>query len=811
MPGGRGGLGPRGFLTEEEKANIPKVTRGLLLRILSYLKPYRLQFLLVFVTILASSVIGLLPSIITGRIVDDALVGQDLSLLIRLLLYALLALSLSQLIGMAQSYLNAWISQRIIFDMKNQMYRHLEYMPHAFFLSEKQGDIITRMNTDISGVSSVISGTLSSIVSNTAVIVTTIIALFSMSIPLALVGIAVIPLLILPTRSAGKKRYALLTLSQAKNDEMNQMLNETLSVSGSLLVKLFGREQKEYERFVRINEEATNLSLKEARSGKLFFVLMGMFTQIGPLLIYFAGGVLIIKNLDPALTVGMITATVSLINRLYRPVESLLNIQVDFTRSLALFTRIFDYLDRENTIQSPKDGQKPDIANQAVTYDHVRFGYDPENPILTDVSFTVPGGKMYAIVGPSGSGKSTIVNLIPRLYDVQAGSVSIAGTDVRSFDLEYLRGNIGVVTQDTYLFNGTIMENLLYAKEDATPEEIQEACRIASIHDFIVSMPDGYQTVVGNRGLKLSGGEKQRLSIARVILKNPKILILDEATSALDSISENAIQSALESLMAGRTSIVIAHRLSTILKADRILVVSDGTIREQGSHEELLSRGGTYKELYETQFRPALEYEEAHKKEGLHVEALSTVYHARLLKEEDISDVYGLHRSNRRYYRQEGVKPWQRDLTDVITRFPGDSGSEAKGAAAGNSGLEARSAGADGSPSDAQGKPYFVGFYDNEDRLTAILDLTVGYPEKGSAFISWFMVDALQQRRGIGSQLFADIRAALKSQGISRLFVGVRPRNTDAAAFWKTQGFAAAGAHGSAPGDQETVILVRDI
>ena len=690
MAGPGRGMGPRGFLTDEEKKNMPKVSGALIKRILSYLKPYWLQFLLVFGAILLSSVLGLLPSIITGRIVDEALVGRNMTLLIKLLILAFVTLAGSQVISVLESYINAWISQRIIFDMKNQMYDHLQHMPHAFFTSEKQGDIITRMNTDISGVSSVISGTLSSIVSNIATVVTTLVALFTMSWKLAIIGIVVIPLLVIPTKSVGKTRWKILSDSQAKNDEMNQMLNETLSVSGSLLVKLFGREQKEYERFVRINEEATNLSLKEARSGKLFFVLMGMFTQIGPLLIYFAGGVLIIKNLDPALTVGMITATVSLINRLYRPVESLLNIQVDFTRSLALFTRIFDYLDRENTIQSPKDGQKPDIANQAVTYDHVRFGYDPENPILTDVSFTVPGGKMYAIVGPSGSGKSTIVNLIPRLYDVQAGSVSIAGTDVRSFDLEYLRGNIGVVTQDTYLFNGTIMENLLYAKEDATPEEIQEACRIASIHDFIVSMPDGYQTVVGNRGLKLSGGEKQRLSIARVILKNPKILILDEATSALDSISENAIQSALESLMAGRTSIVIAHRLSTILKADRILVVSDGTIREQGSHEELLSRGGTYKELYETQFRPALEYEEAHKKEGLHVEALSTVYHARLLKEEDISDVYGLHRSNRRYYRQEGVKPWQRDLTDVITRFPGDPASEV------------RSAGADGSPSDAQ-------------------------------------------------------------------------------------------------------------
>ena len=603
------GLGPRGFLTDEEKQNMPKVNSALIRRILAYLVPYRLQFVLVFVTILMSAVLGLLPSIITGRIVDEALVGKNMALLIWLLILAFVTLSASQVISVLESYINAWISQRIIFDMKNQMYDHLQHMPHAFFTSEKQGDIITRMNTDISGVSTVISGTLSSIVSNIATVATSLVALFTMSWQLALVGIVVIPLLILPTKKVGKKRYALLTDSQAKNDEMNQLINETLSVSGSLLVKLFTREEREYERFVEVNEEVTRLSLKEQQSGRWFRVAMGMFTQLGPLLIYFAGGYFIITRADPGLTVGTITASVSLVNRLYRPVESLLNIHVDFTRSLALFTRIFDYFDMENPIRSPENGAKPDVTEGDIVYDHVAFSYDPEKPLLTDISFTVPAGKMYAIVGPSGSGKSTIVNLIPRLYDVLGGSVKIAGVDVRDFDLKFLRSQIGVVTQDSYLFNGTIRENLLYAKEDATQEELDAACYIANLNDFISSQPDGYETVVGNRGLKLSGGEKQRLSIARVILKDPKILILDEATSALDSITENAIQEALEALMEGRTSIVIAHRLSTILKADEILVVKDGTIAEQGSHEELLAQGGTYRELYETQFRKILEIE----------------------------------------------------------------------------------------------------------------------------------------------------------------------------------------------------------
>ena len=609
MPPSGHGRAPRGFLTDEEKANKPKVTGALLRRILSYLKPYWFQFLMVFAAILLSATVGLLPSIITGRIVDEALVGRNMQLLIRLLVMAFVTLAGSQVIGVIESYINAWISQRIIFDMKNQMYDHLQHMPHSFFTSERQGDIITRMNTDISGVSSVISGTLSSVVSNVATVVTTLIALFTMSWQLAIVGIVVIPLLILPTKSVGRTRWQLLSESQAKTDEMNQLVNETLSVSGSLLVKLFTREKQEYDRFVAVNEEVTQLSLKEQRSGKWFRVVMGMFTQLGPLLIYFAGGWLIISRTDPGLTVGTITATVALVNRLYRPVESLLDIQVSFTRSLALFTRIFDYFDMVNPIVSPKNPIRPVLKDADIVFDHVSFSYSPDKPLLTDINFTVPKGKMYAVVGPSGSGKSTIVNLIPRLYDVTGGRVVVGRVDVRDCDLAYLRGGIGMVTQDTYLFNGTIRENLLYAKPDATREEIEAACRTASIHDFIMSQPDGYDTQVGNRGLKLSGGEKQRLSIARVMLKDPKILILDEATSALDSISENAIQEALEIMMRGRTSIVIAHRLSTILKADRIMVVKDGVIAEEGTHDELLSKNGVYRELYETQFRLVLDRE----------------------------------------------------------------------------------------------------------------------------------------------------------------------------------------------------------
>ena len=609
MPGMRG-MGPRGFLTDEEKQNVPKITKELIFRILKYLTPYWFQLLIVFAIIIISSVLGLLPSLITARIIDQAILGKDMELLIKLVFLAILTLFLSNVVGVLESYINSWVSQRIVYDMKNEMFRHLQTMPHSFFTSEKQGDIITRMNSDISGVAGVISSVLTNIISNICTVVTTIVALFNIDIRLSIIGILVIPLLVLPTRSAGKNRWQLLSQAQAKQDELNDIINESLSVSGSLLIKLFTQERNINERFDNVNKEVTSLSVKESRAGSWFRVVMGIFTNLGPLLIYLAGGYLIIRMNNTAVTVGTITATVNMINRLYRPVESLMNVSVTMTRSMALFTRIFNYLDMEPGVKNAPTVIRPVLTERTdISYENVEFYYSEDVPLIKDLSFKVPTGKMYAIVGPSGSGKSTVVNLLPRLYDVKGGAVRINGYDVRDIELSYLRSNIGMVTQEAYMFNGTIKENLLFAKADATQEEIENACRIANIHDFIVSQPDGYDTQVGNRGLKLSGGEKQRLSIARVILKDPKILILDEATSALDSISESSIQNALDILMKGRTSIVIAHRLSTILQADRILVISDGKIAEEGTHEELIAMNGVYKQLYETQFRKVIEME----------------------------------------------------------------------------------------------------------------------------------------------------------------------------------------------------------
>ncbi len=603
---------PRGFLTEEEKANMPKVTKDLLKRILSYLLPYKWHFLLVFAALCVSAVLGLFPSVIIGKIVDTIVNSPNnagVKSLISLIVLAFIVTATSQILIILEQYINTWISQKIIFDMRNQLYSHLQTMPHAFFLGEKQGDIITRMNSDINGVSAVVSGTLTSVVSNALIVIASAGYLFYTDWRMALVGVAVMPLLLFPTRYISKKRWKLVSEAQDKYDGLNQQINETLSVSGSMLVKLFTKEKNEYDKFENINSQVTAITIKEQRAGSWFRVIMGLVMQSAPLVIYFVGGIFIIKGVNGTLSVGDITVIVALINKMSMPIRNLLDVHVSFVRSLALFTRIFDYLDRKSDIINCENPVTPDLENASVEFKDVKFAYSKTKPILKGVDFKVPSGKMYAIVGTSGAGKSTIIGMIPRLYDVVSGSVEIAGVDVKNIDLSYLRQNVGMVTQDTYLFNGTIMENLLYAKADATAEEIENACKVANIYDFIMSLPEKFDTVVGNRGLKLSGGEKQRISIARVVLKNPKILILDEATSSLDSISESLIQTALDRIMENRTSIVIAHRLSTIMAADNIMLLENGVITATGKHNELLENCKGYQELYDTQFSKVIEYE----------------------------------------------------------------------------------------------------------------------------------------------------------------------------------------------------------
>ena len=625
-PGGR-------FLTEEENASRPKVTRELLTRIGTHLVPYWKQLFLALLCVTASSILNLYPAILTGRIIDQGLIGQDLPVLVQLIVLSLGVTFSANLIGVLESWLNAWISQHVTFDMRNRMFRHLEKMPQQFFTSGSQGDIITRMTSDIDGVESVISNTFTSILSNAITLTAAIVAMMHKNVLMAVLGMLVVPLFVIPTRRAGKTRWTLTREAQACNDRINGILGETMSVSGQLLVKLFGREDYEYDRYVHENKEMISYHIRERMAGRWFRVAISTFASVGPMLLYLAGGILMIRG-GSGLTVGDITVLVTLLSRMYGPVNQLLNIQVDWIRAMALFTRIFNYLDMPVEIESPADAVIPEKAAGAVTFSHVDFAYEKkedtgkknkagqdnvneqenadkiasslqnpgDNLVLHDVSFSLEPGKSIAIVGPSGAGKSTIVSLIPRLYDVLGGSVCVDGIDVRKLDLSWLRANIGIVTQDTYLFNGSLRDNLLYAKPDASEEELIEVCKKANIYEMIRALPQGFDTLVGNRGLKLSGGERQRISIARVLLKDPALLIFDEATSALDSISEASIQKAIEPLIRTRTSILIAHRLSTILAADKILVVKNGRIVEQGTHTELLGNSSIYSELYRTQY-----------------------------------------------------------------------------------------------------------------------------------------------------------------------------------------------------------------
>ncbi|MFZ2664633.1 MAG: ABC transporter ATP-binding protein [Trichococcus flocculiformis] len=604
MMGGNGFKGGRGgFLTEEEKQNSPKITLRLLKRMFSYLVPYWKQLIVSVLAIIISSVFGVFPTILTGRIIDEGLLEQNLPVLIRLIGLSFGVLILANLISVLESYTNVWMAENITFDMRNKMYSHLQRMSHRFFTTSKQGDIITRMTSDIGGVQSVLTGTWTSILQNFATLTVALVTMYTKSPLLATIGIVVVPLFILPTKRVGKRRWEITLESRKHNDDINQILNETLSVSGQLLSKLFVTEAYEFERYQEANKQMIRLNIKESMAGKWFRVVINVFTNIGPMLIYLVGGILIIEYGNTDLTIGDITVMVALLGRMYGPVNSLLNIQVDMIRSMALFDRIFEYFDLPVEIDNDPQALRPESFAGELAFEEVSFHYDPDQPILNNVSFELKPGSSVAIVGPSGAGKSTIINLIPRLYDVTGGRILLDGVDIRKLDLAFLRQHIGVVTQDTYLFNGTIRENLLYAKPDATQAEIEQACREANIHAFISGLPKGYDTVVGNRGMKLSGGEKQRLSIARIILRKPGLIIFDEATSSLDSISEHAIQEAIEPILAKSTSLIIAHRLSTILSADEILVLEKGKIVERGDHETLVKKGGIYTTLYETQMK----------------------------------------------------------------------------------------------------------------------------------------------------------------------------------------------------------------
>ncbi len=595
------GMGMNRMMRYSNDVPKAKMTKELLLRIGQYYLPYWKRLALMIAAVLISSALGLVPPILTANIIDQALPQKSMSLLALLTIASFVATMGAALIRVGEMYLNTWVSKHIIYDMKNKMYNHLQYMSIRFFSQTKSGDIITRLNSDIDGIERVFSGTLLSIMRDAFVLGLTAVTLFTLNWKLAILALVIPPLFVSPTKKVGQARWRIASQIQKKLADLNSQIQETLNISGNMLIKISTRENQEYQRFKETNKDITSLQIYESVVGRWFQMVVQAFTTLGPNLIYFYGGYLYFQG---ELSVGTIVAFVALLNRLYRPVGQLSNIHIDIARSMALFERIFEYLDMDHEIKdSPNAIAMPAVQGE-VEFEHVYFSYTADQETLKDISFRVEPGQLTALVGLSGSGKTTITYLISRLYLPHSGVIRVDGQDIRDVTLESLRSQIGVVTQDTYVFNATIKENLRYSKEDATDDELVEASKVANIHDFIMELPEGYDTLVGERGTRLSGGEKQRLSIARAILKDPRILIFDEATSSLDSVSEVLIQEAIDPLLKGRTSIVIAHRLSTIMAADQILVLDEGQVVESGTHDQLVTHGGLYQTLYQKQFKP---------------------------------------------------------------------------------------------------------------------------------------------------------------------------------------------------------------
>lgn len=597
---GAWGWGVGGSEADDLKRPREHVTLG---RVLSLFHPYRRLVVFIVVAIVISAVLGVVPALLTRAILDDLLHEHDPRLLTWLFVLTLAIAVIGGLVSVLQSYLNTVIGQNVMADLRRDVYAHLQRLSLRWYTSTRIGDIMSRFNNDIGGIQNVVTGTFISIASNVLTVMVTLATMFVLNWELTLVALIIIPLFVVPTRQVGSLRKRISRATQEKLGEMSAFLQETLSISGIVLVKSFVRQDEEAQRFAGINSGLRQLQIRQALIGRWFFMAVLLFGTLGPALIYWIGGLEVLRVLPGRLDVPAIVAFVALLGRLYTPAGSLMNVWVDVQTSAALFDRIFEYLDEPVEVDSIPGAPALGIATGRICFEHVSFGYVPGRLALEDVSFEIAPGQLAALVGPSGAGKTTITYLVPRFYDPDSGQVTIDGHDLRALDLRSVGEQIGMVTQETFLFHTTIRENIAYGRPNATDAEIEAAARAANIHEFIAGLPDGYNTVVGERGYKLSGGEKQRVAIARVVLKDPRILILDEATSSLDSQSEALIQAALGPLMQQRTSLVIAHRLSTILSADVILVMDGGRLVEQGTHAELLARGGLYARLYLEQFK----------------------------------------------------------------------------------------------------------------------------------------------------------------------------------------------------------------
>ena len=570
-------------------------------RILALFRPYWWEQSLVFGCIVVAALLGLIPGFMTARIIDVAIPQKnfrELTIDVGIILGTALV---SMGFGVAQGWMNSLVGEGIMRDIRTRLVSHLHRMPLSFFTGTKTGEIMNRVSSDVDNVDNVVTGTLTTIITNVVMILSTVVAMFVWNWRLAVISLIVVPFMILPLGPVGRRMYDIRKKTREQRDAIESITQETLSISGITLIKSFAREAYERARFYDVGTRLMNLEVRLAMVGRWFLASVTAMVLVGPAIVWLGGGWLALRG---ALDVGVIVAFIGYIQgRLYGPAAALVGVQVQIVSALAVFERIFDYLDMKTEDYDPPGAVTLTDIQGEVRFDRVTFGYDTDRVILHDVSFDIKPGQVAALVGPSGAGKSTITQLVPRFYDPQDGRVLVDEHDVKTLTLESLRAGIGIVTQETYLFHDTIAANLRYAKPDASEDELISAARSANIHEFITTLPLGYETVVGERGHKLSGGERQRLAIARVLLRNPCILILDEATSALDSHNEAAIQEALDVVMRGRTSLVIAHRLSTIVNADVIFVVENGRIVESGSHAVLLARNGPYARLYRTQFR----------------------------------------------------------------------------------------------------------------------------------------------------------------------------------------------------------------
>ncbi|KQX44739.1 ABC transporter [Paenibacillus sp. Root444D2] len=573
-------------------------------RILRLFKGYWGQLLAIIGLALFAALIGLIPPLVMKEIIDTAIPQGNMKLLAGMALLMIFLPVVSGMLGVWQNHLNTKVTQGVIRDLGQSLFHNLQRQSMAFFTEARSGEIVQRITGDVQAVQSVVTSLVVSSITQIVIVVSTIGILFALDWKLAIISVLILPLFVLPVKKVSRLRKSLRTETQKVRSDITSQLTENFGISGALLTRIFGREKHQEIEFTAMNQKVMDLELRLNLVGRWFGMATSTLGPLGTAIIYMYGGYSVISG---SMTLGSIVAFAAYLGRLYMPVGMLLNLHVEVATALGVFQRIFEYQDMVPDVMDSVGAAPLTQVAGRVAYKQVSFAYKPGQYALRDVTFEAQPGEMVALVGPSGAGKSTLIGMIARLYDSTSGVVEVDGVNVRDVQLASLREQIAYVTQESFLFHATIGDNLRFAREDATREEMEAACRQAYIHDFIVSLPEGYDTMVGERGHRLSGGERQRIAIARAILKRPRILILDEATSHLDSESESYVQAALEELMQGRTTLVIAHRLSTVLAADHILVIEAGSVVERGTHSELLALDGLYARLYSTQFAHAAE------------------------------------------------------------------------------------------------------------------------------------------------------------------------------------------------------------